>query len=53
MKGEPHLVARAEQVAEAGLPLDTELMDTPWSARCPPASGFRSQQCQPMNAVTT
>jgi hypothetical protein len=36
MKGEPHLVARAEQVAEAGLPLDTELMDTPWSARCAP-----------------
>jgi hypothetical protein len=32
MKGEPHLVARAEQVDEAGLPLDTELMDTPWSA---------------------
>ena len=25
MKGEPHLVARAEQVAEAGLPLDTVL----------------------------
>jgi hypothetical protein len=28
MKGEPHLVAQAEQVAEAGLPLDAELMDT-------------------------
>jgi hypothetical protein len=53
MKGEPHLVARAEQVAEAGLLLDTELMATPWSSRRPPASGFRSQRCQPMNVVTT